>query len=79
VLAIIWREDKRESRTEPAVFPICCSCKAEKAGMLNDIELARDVVATERGSCRGTVIEHERNPIVKAHSATIQKSQRNYG
>lgn len=27
-----------------------------KACMLNDIEAARDVVATERGSCRGTLI-----------------------
>jgi hypothetical protein len=31
-----------------------------KAGMLNDIELARDVVATERGSCRGTFIGQSR-------------------
>jgi hypothetical protein len=27
-----------------------------KAGMLNDIEAARDVVAAERASCRGTLI-----------------------
>jgi hypothetical protein len=39
--------------------------------MLNDIELARDVVATERGSCRGTLIGHERNTIVEAHFTTI--------
>jgi hypothetical protein len=75
----LWRGNVQKSRTEPAVFPICCSCKAVKAGMLGDIELARDVVATECGSCRGTLIGHERNTIEKAYFITIQKWQRFFG
>ena len=46
-------------------------CEAVKAGMLHNIELARDVVATERGSCRETLIGHERNTIVNTYSTTI--------
>jgi hypothetical protein len=48
-----------------------CSCKAVKAGVLNDIELAWDVVATERGACRGTLIGGERNTILKGYVTTI--------
>ena len=59
VVIIARKVDAQKSSTEPAVFPRRLLVQAdEKAGMLNDIEAARDVVATERGSCRGTLIGH---------------------
>ena len=58
VVIIARKVDARKSSTEPAVFSRWLLVQAEKAGMLNDIEAARDVVATERGSCRGTLIGH---------------------